>query len=148
MFREFLIHTHSGLRWVVLILMLLAIVNAFRSKESGVYQKKDRLLNLFSMVSLHVQLLIGLGLYFVSEKVSFVEGWMKMDVFRFFNMEHTLGMLVAIVLVTMGRSKAEKKLRSTRDKHRKIAISYLIALLLILLTIPWPFRAVLGGGWG
>lgn len=148
MFRELLVHTHSGLRWVVLILLLLAIVNAFRSQEKGVYSKKDKLLNLFAMVFLHIQLLIGIGLYFVSEKVSFVEGWMKMSAFRFFNMEHTLGMVIAIVLVTMARSKAEKKLKNTRDKHRSIAINYLIALLLILLTIPWPFRAALGGGWG
>lgn len=146
-----LIHAHSGLRWIVLLLMLIAIVNAGKSMSSGHYEKKDKMINLFAMIFLHIQLLIGLALYFTSQKVAFVESWMSSDtaqgMYRFFNLEHALGMLVAIALVTMGRSKAEKKLKGTRDKHRRIFFSYLIALVLILITIPWPFREHLGGQW-
>ncbi len=142
-----LLHAHSGLRWVALILLVAAIINAAKSQSSGNYLKKDKMINLFAMVMLHVQLLIGLGLYFLSPKVQFVEGWMKVSMYRFFGLEHILLMIVAIAVVTMGRSKAEKKLKGTRDKHRRILISYTIGLILILVSIPWPFREALGGSW-
>lgn len=145
-----LLHAHSGLRWVALILILVAIFNAARSQSSGRYEKKDKMINLFTMIVMHIQLLIGLGLYFMSPKVAFVEGWMSSDtaggMYRFFGVEHIFGMVLAIIIITMGRSKAEKKLKGTRDKHRKIMVSYTIGLLLILATIPWPFRGF-GNGW-
>lgn len=142
-----LLHSHSGLRWVALILLLVAIVNAARSQSSGQYLKKDKMINLFAMIMLHIQLLIGIALYFVnSPKVNFGEGWMKVEMFRFYGLEHALGMLLAIILITFGRKKAEK-LKNTRDKHRKIMISYTIGLILILVSIPWPFREALGGAW-
>ena len=144
-----LLHAHSGLRWIALILILLAIINAAKSQTSGKYLKKDKMINLFAMVFLHIQLLIGLGLYFVSPKVQFVDKWMSSDtaggMFRFFNLEHVIMMVAAIALITIGRSKAEKKLKGTRDKHRRILINYTIGLILILASIPWPFREMLGG---
>lgn len=141
-----IVHAHSGLRWVVLILLIVAIVNAAKSQNSGNYLKKDKMINLFTMIFLHIQLLIGFGLYFTSDKVKFVSGMMGDTMLRFFVVEHIFGMLVAIILVTIGRSKAEKKLVGTRDKHRKIMKTYLFALIIILATIPWPFRE-LGAGW-
>lgn len=145
-----LLHAHSGLRWVALILILVAIINAAKSQSSGRYEKKDKMINLFTMIVMHIQLLIGLGMYFMSPKVAFVEGWMSSDtaggMYRFFGVEHIFGMVLAIIIITMGRSKAEKKLKGTRDKHRKIMVSYTIGLLLILATIPWPFRGF-GNGW-
>lgn len=143
-----LVHAHSGLRWVALFLLLFAIFNAAKSQNSGSYVKKDKMINLFAMVFLHIQLLIGLGLYFINEKskVSYHEGWMKDAMFRFFGMEHLVGMLLAITIVTIGRKKAEK-LKNTRDKHRKIMIWYSVALILIIAFIPWPFRANIGGAW-
>jgi nitric oxide reductase large subunit len=143
-----LAHAHSGLRWIALGLLLYAIFNAVKSQTSGKYEKKDKMINLFAMVFLHIQLLIGLGLFFINDmsKVSYTEGWMKIDMFRFFGLEHILGMLVAITVVTIGRKKAEK-LTGTRDKHRKIMVFYTIGLILILASIPWPFREALGGKW-
>lgn len=144
-----LLHAHSGLRWIALILLLLAIFNAAKSASSGVYAKKDKMLNLFAMIFLHIQLLIGLILFFINDngKVVFDEGWMGNSVSRFFGMEHVLGMLIAITIVTLGRRKAEKKLKGTRAKHRKVMFSYTIGLIIILVSIPWPFRAALGGAW-
>jgi len=142
-----LLHSHSGLRWIALILIIVAIFNAVKSQNSGQYLKKDKMINLFAMIFMHIQLLIGLGLYFISPKVTFVDGWMKDGMTRFFGLEHILLMIIAIAIITMGRSKAEKKLKGSRDKHRKIMISYSIALILILASIPWPFRENLGAGW-
>ncbi len=140
---DILKHAHSGLRWVVLILMLLAIVNSLISRN---YEKKHKMINLFAMISLHTQLLIGLGLYFYSDKVSFAPGWMKIPMFRFYGMEHLLGMIVAIVLVTIGRKIAEKQ-STDIVKHKKIRTFYTIALVIIIASIPWPFRTALGGAW-
>ncbi|WP_421976715.1 cytochrome B [Roseivirga seohaensis] len=140
-----LLHAHSGLRWIVLILLLTAIFNAFSKKKSGVWTAKDKKISLFAMVFTHVQLLIGLVLYFISPKVNFVEGFMKDDVLRFFAVEHILLMVVAIVLITIGHSKSKKAVTDAK-KFGAIATFYLIGLILILASIPWPFRN-LGSGW-
>ena len=146
-----LLHSHSGLRWIALFLLVFAIFNAYRSQASGEYLKKDKMINLFAMIILHIQLLIGFGLYFISPKVAFVEGWMSSEtaggMYRFYGVEHFVGMILAIAIITMGRSKAEKKLKGTRNKHRKIMVSYTIGLLLILISIPWPFREALHAAW-
>jgi membrane protein DedA with SNARE-associated domain len=140
---EILVRAHSGLRWVVLALMIYAIFNALRKKDF--YAKSDRLLNMFAMVSLHIQLVIGLILYFTSAKVSFVEGWMKNQLLRFYGMEHISLMIIAIILVTIGHAKA-KRASEAAKKHKTILLFYAIGLILILASIPWPFRQ-LGAGW-
>jgi membrane protein DedA with SNARE-associated domain len=140
---EILVRSHSGLRWVVLALMIYAIFNALRKKDF--YAKSDRLLNMFAMVSLHIQLVIGLILYFTSAKVSFVEGWMKNQLLRFYGMEHISLMIIAIILVTIGHAKA-KRAAEPAKKHKTILLFYAIGLILILASIPWPFRQ-LGAGW-
>ncbi|MEJ6799527.1 MAG: hypothetical protein QNK75_10950 [Crocinitomicaceae bacterium] len=137
-------HAHSGLRWVVLFLLVFAIFNAFTRKT--VYEKKDKMIYLFSMVFLHIQLLIGLALYFISDKVSFASGWMKEPLYRFYGMEHFLGMVIAIVLVTIGRKKAEKASEPVK-KHKIIRVYYVIGLIIVLASIPWPFREALVGKW-
>lgn len=139
-----LVHAHSGLRWLVLGLLLYAIFNAIGKNKSS-YEKKDKMVNLFAMISLHIQLLLGLILYFISPKVSFASGWMKDAALRFYGMEHLIGMLIAIVIVTIGRKIAEKQ-ESPAQKNKKIAIWYTLGLVLIIASIPWPFRG-LGGQW-
>jgi len=147
-----LVHLHSGLRWVVLLLLIYAIINAARSISSGKYLKKDKMVNLFTMISLHIQLLIGLILYFVNGRgrINFGEGWMSDPMSRFYGLEHISVMIIAIAIITIGRRRAEKKLEGTRNKHRAILISYIIGLILILISIPWPFGrwASFGAGLG
>ena len=140
---EILTHTHSGLRWVALILIIFAIYNSITAKE---FTKREKLINLFSMVSLHTQLLLGLVLYFISPRVIFTSGWMKDASFRFYGMEHLAGMLIAIALITVGYVKS-KKGTTPAEIYKPIKLFYIIGLILILASIPWPFRANLGGGW-
>ncbi len=146
-----LVHAHSGLRWIILILLVAAIVNAARSMASGNYLKKDKMLNLFAMISLHMQLLLGIVLYLINGrgKINFDAGWMSNGLNRFFGLEHVLLMVIAITIITIGRGRAEKKMKGTRNQHRAILISYTIGLLLILASIPWPFGhwAAFGGQW-
>ena len=110
------------------------------------YEKKDKMINLFAMISLHTQLLIGFILYFKSGKVSFEPGWMKNAMTRFYGMEHVLMMVAAIVIITIGRKKAEKA-EAPVTKHQYIAKWYLIGLIILLAGIPWPFRANLAAAW-
>ncbi len=139
-----LIHAHSGLRWVVLVLLVAATFKALMKWRSNVsYSEGDRKLNLFTMISMHVQLLLGLALIFMSDKVNFSQ--MKDAMYRFFSVEHSVMMLLAIALVTIGHSKA-KKATDDAKKFKTIFTFYLIALLLVLVAIPWPFRGW-GNGW-
>ena len=141
-FINILVRSHSGLRWVVLLLMLMAIVNAIMKKSSGQFSPSDRKINLFAMISLHLQLVIGFILYAISNKVNFSELFSS-SANRFFGIEHMFGMLLAIILVTIAHAKS-KRMEDVNKKHRIIMLGYTFALVIILATIPWPFRENLG----
>jgi len=140
---EALKSAHSGLRWVVIAFIIWAIYNAFMAKG---FNKREKLVNLFSVVSVHTQLILGFILYVKSPKVQFFDGWMKDSLYRFYGMEHLLGMFIAVVLITIGYSKS-KRANTAAEKFKPIKIFYLIGLIIILASIPWPFRANLGGAW-
>ena len=93
------------------------------------------------MIAAHLQAVLGLGLYFMSTKVDFSSTTMSSPVHRFFTMEHTLMMLIAIILITVGYGHAKKA------NAKKVFTYYLIALIVILIAIPWPFRTALSAGW-
>ncbi len=142
-FLTILNHSHSGLRWLVLLFLIIAIFYAFTATK---FEKKHKMILLFSLITVHLQLIIGLIQYTLSEKVQFIEGWMKNPLLRFYGMEHLVGMLLAIILITIGYSKVKRK-ENDAEKFKVIRIYYTIGFLLILLFIPWPFRTILGGAW-
>ena len=135
-------HLHGTLRWVVLILLILSIVKAFSGMSSGrSFADSDRKHGLFTMISLHLQLVLGFVLYFAkgwSAKLG-EPGTMADTVLRFFSLEHMATMTLAVVLGTLGYSLA-KRADEDRSKFRRQAIWFTVALLLILSSIPWPFR--------
>ena len=137
-----LLHIHSGLRWVVLLLIIINVLNALGgytgNKTAGAGDKK---LSLFALICTHLQVLIGLGLYAISPKVQFSASTMGNSMLRFFTMEHTVMMLIAVILVTIGHRVAKS------GSFKKQFWYYLIALIVILVAIPWPFRTALGTGW-
>lgn len=133
-----ILHAHSGFRWILLILLVLAIVNSFKKWKSGEkFTSKDKLLGILTLAFTHTQGILGFVLYFANEKY---KGFAEMDnkILRFYAIEHLLGMLLAIVFITIGYSKAKK---ATKDgaKFRKMFIWFLFALIFILISIPWPF---------
>lgn len=139
-----LIRAHSGLRWIALLLLVVAIVNALMKKKSGAYTASDKKINLFAMIMLHIQLLIGLVLYAISSKVNF-EFMFQSSMNRFYGLEHAFGMLLGIILATVAYSKSKRDDNPTRQ-HRTVFVGYFFALILIVASIPWPFRN-LGAGW-
>ena len=148
MFYTILQHAHSGLRWVVLILLLWSVFAAFRGQQTGAaFTEADRKRGFFTMLSVHIQLLLGLLLYFLlSPYVRFEGGVMKDAMLRFYTVEHISLMLIAIVLVTMGYTRAKRK-TDDKAKFKTQLVYFLIGLILILVSIPWPFREGLNGSW-
>lgn len=142
-------HAHSGLRYVVLGLLIAAILNAFSKRRGGsVYPGKDKLA-LFAFISTHIQLLLGLILYFFLSPLVRFDGGMKAimgdTVTRFYTVEHISVMLLAITIITIGYIKAKKQAELNKG-WKTIGVYYLIGLVLILVSIPWSFRN-LGAGW-
>jgi hypothetical protein len=136
---DILIRVHSAWRWIVILLVLAAIIKAF----SGLGGKKDytegsRKLMLFAMVSFHIQILMGLVLYFLSVHVIFEAGVMENPLQRFFTVEHISLMIAAMILLSVGHSRSKKR-EDAKAKYKQIAIFYTLSFLIVLAAIPWPF---------
>ena len=144
---EGLTHAHSGWRWIVLLLLIATVIISAVKFFSKSNELSKGLTSLFkvNMISAHIMLLLGLAVYFMSPKVAFTADMMKDTVRRFYTMEHSLLMIIAIVLITIGNSKMKRATEVTK-KYKSVFIFNLIALVLILAMIPWPFRG-LGAGW-
>lgn len=138
---NFLLHAHSGLRWLVLIALVVALFQTFsrRGTSGNIMETKSVL---FTFILSHIQLLLGIILYFISPKVIFGGDTMSNSLIRFFTVEHLIGMLIAIILITMGYIKA----KNAELPFNKAFNFYIAAFILILISIPWPFRE-LGAGW-
>ena len=132
---------HSGWAYLALLILVVAVVNAaigFFSKKE--FTAKDRKIALFALIAIHIQLLVGVILYFVSPngmqmiKVVGMGGLTTES--RLLALEHPLINIIAIVLITIGWSK-HKKLIASESKFKTFSIFYGIGLLLILSRIPW-----------
>ncbi|MCG2590903.1 cytochrome B [Rhodohalobacter sulfatireducens] len=138
-----LLVVHSLFRWFLLISLFYSIYQAFKGWSSKLpYTPRfDKIRNI-TVILAHVQLIVGLGLYFISPVIrqlfnNFGEA-VQESAIRFYGMEHSLIMIIAIVLITIGSAKA-KRLSEDVKKFKSIAIWFTIGLILILITIPWPF---------
>ncbi len=135
---------HNILRWAVLLFGFWAVLSAISAVISKrKYNSNDNKSSLFFMISCDIQLLLGLILYFTGmwfEKVKSGMGdVMKDPAERFFAVEHALMMIIAWLLVHIGRSLV-KRTDTDGQKHKRTLIYFGIALILRLAMIPWPFR--------
>lgn len=141
---SFFKYFHSGLRYVVLILVLAAIIQAFLGWiGKKLYTEGNRKLNLFALISVHTQLLIGLVLYFLSPLVQFSGLAMKEPTIRYWTAEHITMMLIAIALITIGYSRSKRALTAEK-RHFNIFIFYFLALIIVIVTLILSRRGVLG----
>ncbi|TAF11618.1 MAG: hypothetical protein EAZ75_01285 [Flavobacteriia bacterium] len=130
-------NVHSILAYAALGLLLLALFNAiFGLTSKKIFKDKDLRLSLFTLIICHIQLLIGLILYFVSPLGADQLGNMKDAAMRLTSLEHPLINIIALALITIGWSK-HKKEESNNGKFKKIAVFYTLGLLLILSRLPW-----------
>ncbi len=133
---------HSYLAYLVLLVLILAILNAFIGKIRGKdFESKDLRLSLYGLILSHIQLLIGLILYFVSPWFNQwsnlgVGGVMKAAQARLYLVEHPFTNIIAIILITIGWS-LHKRQSDPGKKFLRIALFYGFGLLLLLSRIPW-----------
>jgi cytochrome b561 len=146
MFYNIIKNSHSGFRWIVLIMLMTIVVNSLIKwiKKSD-FKKGDEKLTTFSAMAVHIQLLLGIILYFISPKVIFSAETMKNDILRFFTVEHSGMMLLAIIIITIG-SISVKKATNSPVKFKRAFLYFGTGLLIILLMIPWPFEGF-STGW-
>lgn len=134
-----MLHLHSILRWIILLLLLICLVQAL-SKNIAV-----RKMSLWLLISAHLMLIVGIyqvffGRYGINKGLPAGVELMKDKFHRFFWVEHPLMMLLAIILITIARGKAKAL------NYKATGWLLFIALLLILAAVPWPFRDIVGEG--
>jgi hypothetical protein len=133
---------HSYWAYLALVILVISTFNAlikyFGNKEFGAF---DFRVSLFTLIVFHIQLLIGLVLFFATDYISLISDMgmgevMKNPLLRSNIIEHPLTMVFAVVLITAGYSKHKKKLTS-KPKFKMLSIFYTMALILVLAKIPW-----------
>ena len=144
---DVLIVAHSWIRWAVLLLGFYA----FARSASGRFTQRpwtpvDDAAGRWFVISVDIQVLVGLLLYFFFSSFTMaawrnMAGAMADDVIRFWAVEHVVGMLAAIAFVHVGRVRI-RKTTDSRRKHFLAAIFFGLALVLMLVSVPWPFGSI------
>ncbi len=147
---EGLVHAHSGLRWVVLLGGIYAIVVAYKAwKGNQPFTGQVKSAGTIFLSSLHLQFLLGLVLYFMSPWFQALQDnpgeVMKNSVARFYAVEHLSMMLIAVVIATICSAKSKRK-ADDAAKSKTRFIWFLISMVIILISIPWPMRFA-NAGW-
>ena len=138
-----LVHLHNLLRWVVLIALLIVIIKLVLKQDALKFSK-------VLLMSAHTTLLLGLYQYFfgsvgfqlIKSAVGGMKEVMKDAASRFWAIEHAFSMILAIAFITIGHIKYKKT-----GNSKPTQILYILALILILLAMPWPFKAGVGRPW-
>jgi hypothetical protein len=143
-----LLHSHSLLRYFVLIALIVVIVNSLL----GMINKKpfgnwDNKFSLYLLIFTHMQLLVGVILYIVNltqaRLVQFSGEAMRNPELRYWTVEHLIGMLIAVVVITIGRASS-KRLTDDTAKHKRLFFLNLIALAIIIVTLAKGSRGIFG----
>ncbi|PKW29859.1 hypothetical protein [Flavobacterium lindanitolerans] len=134
---------HSTLRWLVLISLIVALYKAYRGYFlKTAFTKKDNAIRHWTATIAHLQLMIGMTLYFQSPIIkyflkNFSAAKENFDLL-FFGLIHSTLMLIAVIIITIGSAMAKRKTLDN-EKFKTMLIWYGLALFLIFIAIPWPF---------
>lgn len=146
---EFVLALHNLVRWVVLILAILAVVRAYLGWfGKRAWTGRDRQVGMFTGIALDIQLLIGLLLYIFFSPLTrsafqnFGAAMGNSDL-RFFAVEHVFTMVLAVVFAHLG-SILPRKVENAMIKHQRAAIWFSLLLVILLLGTPW-MRPLLRG---
>jgi len=135
---------HSWLKWIVLIAIFTNIYSIYQGyKTNKVFSKLDKIQSMITVALVHTQFIIGSALYYHSPITNAYlensESLIEEKIIRFFSLEHSIMMLLAAILLTIGFSIAKRK-EDSKEKFKYLLIFYTIALILILISIPWEIR--------
>ncbi|NLG99474.1 MAG: hypothetical protein GX491_19130 [Chloroflexi bacterium] len=144
MLYSILLPIHSILRWLIILAALLVIIRAANGLSfKRRWMKMDDRVAMWFTIFMDLQLLIGLLLYFVASPITAIalqnmSGAMGNPSIRFFAVEHTALMFIAVVVAHIGRSMV-RKASDPATKHRRAIIWTAASILIVLAAIPWPF---------
>ena len=132
---------HSYWAYIVLLVLVIAIGNALIGRISNKsFTIKDLRISLFALIVTHIQLLVGLILYFVSPRFSAwqegVGAVMGDSSLRLYLVEHPVTNILAVILITMGWSMHKRQAENGK-KFMRIGLFYFFGLVLLLSRIPW-----------
>lgn len=139
---SFLLYAHSWTRWIVLFLIVAVVIQSWLGwLNQQKFTNTHRKFSLFLLIFSHLQLVMGLLLYFVyspavQQAFKDFKFAMKDKTLRFWAVEHISMMLIAIILIQIGYSKAKRN-KNDILKHKNLAIFTTIAIVVVLLRISW-----------
>lgn len=134
---------HSWWRWIVVILMLIVILRSIRGLISDRnFSRADNAIGGALVGSTHMQLLLGLILYFGLSPLAFsaltsVPGAMAEPVIRYWGVEHLISMIIFVIFVQIGRIAA-RKTPVARSKFKRLLVWNGLALVVLMGSMPWP----------
>src|SRR5690606_27444034 len=137
------LHLHSWLRWVVLVAAAFVLIRALIGwLGSRPWTTADARAGKIFSITLDLQFLLGLILYAGLSPITWTAlsdmgAAMRDGQLRYWAVEHAFGMILAVVIAHIGLSRA-RRAGSDAARHRTVAISIAVSLLIILMTIPWP----------
>lgn len=144
---------HSVLRWVVILLIVIVLIRSAGGMGGGkLFGKGDKRYALFLLIAVDVQLLVGLALYFMGAwgikniQNQGMSGVMADGTSRFFAVEHGLCMLLGLILIHIGYSATKKAIPDV-SKFKRLFWYTLIAAVIMLASVPWPFRSDVARPW-
>lgn len=125
---------HNLIRWIVLIVAVVAVVRAYL----GWLQKRewtgaDRRFGVFFASALDTQLLLGIILIVL-------RGFSTLGTILY---EHVIPMILAVVVVHVGSVLSRRAVEAVH-KHRRAALWYTLAILIVLVSIPWAQPLIRG----
>ena len=132
--------SHNGIGMFLLILLLIIILFLFvKFLLKNPFNKSARIAALIGMITVHIQILVGFGLYFLSPLgiTNFSAKSMGHPISRFYMVEHPVGMLLAAILITIGYRLSKKINLSDKSKYARTLIYYTIGFAIIAYLIPW-----------
>ena len=138
-----LLYIHCIIRWFVLISLLYSIYRAYKGYTSNtVFTKADNSFRHWTATIAHIQLVVGIILYSQSPLIkyfwkNFNQAFKDIDT-TFFGLIHILLMLIAIIIITIGSALSKRK-QTDEAKYKTMLVWFFIALVIILIAIPWPF---------
>ena len=138
-----LLQSHSGLRYLVILFLFFSLIWSFVAwLRKGKFSKFDNILNLITTITFHLQLLLGIVLYFKSPLVHFKKVMFENEILSYWTIWHALIMIVSIVLVTITRIIV-KKLQDDLEKHKRIVIHYLIVIVVVFTALLMSARGIM-----
>ena len=142
-----LVHLHNFLRWLILLLLIVAIVRHLTGMSGKkAFTNGDRKVGTWLMIAANIQFVLGLIQWFIGDwgyklvqSAGGMGAVMKNPAIRFWVVEHPVGMIIAVALISIGRGSAKKNIPDA-DKHKRAFWFFLIALIVIIASVPWPGR--------